>query len=127
MLLDFAPRKSALNRFSSTPRAITHIGRCATNGSNTFPSDIVIFVPPCKKLHLLQGGSKLLQNINSLEGLASKASAVIPDALGPVCICSLIGINSIKLASVATDVMGVSGRAILRALLAGVANPEELA
>jgi transposase len=31
----------------------------------------------------------------------------------------------IKLASVATDVMGVSGRAILRALLAGVVSPEE--
>ena len=31
---------------------------------------------------------------------------------------------NIKLASVATDVMGVSGRAILRALLAGVVNPE---
>jgi hypothetical protein len=30
-----------------------------------------------------------------------------------------------KLASVATDVMGVSGRAILRALLAGVVHPEE--
>jgi transposase len=29
-----------------------------------------------------------------------------------------------KLASVATDVMGVSGRAILRALLAGVVRPE---
>src|SRR5712691_4221969 len=60
---------SALNRFSSTPRAITQIGLCATNGSNTFPSEIAIFVPPCKKLHLLQGGSKLLQNINTLEGL----------------------------------------------------------
>ena len=34
---------------------------------------------------------------------------------------------NIKLASVATDVMGVSGRAIVRALLSGVANPEDLA
>jgi transposase len=34
---------------------------------------------------------------------------------------------NIKLASVATDVMGVSGRAILRALLAGVQDPEQLA
>jgi len=25
---------------------------------------------------------------------ASKASAVIPDSIGPVCMCSLIGINS---------------------------------
>ena len=33
----------------------------------------------------------------------------------------------IKLASVATDVMGVSGRAILRALRAGVVSPEALA
>jgi transposase len=32
-----------------------------------------------------------------------------------------------KLASVAPDVMGVSGRAILRALLAGVVSPEALA
>ena len=34
---------------------------------------------------------------------------------------------NIKLASVATDVMGVSGRRILQALLAGVADPEQLA
>jgi transposase len=34
---------------------------------------------------------------------------------------------NIKLASVATDVMGVSGRAILQALLAGERNPEQLA
>jgi transposase len=35
--------------------------------------------------------------------------------------------TNIKLASVATDVMGMSGRAILRALLAGVVSPEALA
>jgi transposase len=34
---------------------------------------------------------------------------------------------NIKLASVATDVMGTSGRAMLEALIAGVTNPEELA
>src|SRR5215831_11897504 len=36
---------SALHRFSNTPRAITQIGRCSINGSNTFPSEITIFVP----------------------------------------------------------------------------------
>ena len=34
---------------------------------------------------------------------------------------------NIKLASVATDIMGLSGRAILSALVAGKANPEEMA
>ena len=34
---------------------------------------------------------------------------------------------NIKLASVATDVMGVSGRAMLRAIIAGDKNPEEMA
>jgi transposase len=34
---------------------------------------------------------------------------------------------NIKLASVATDVLGVSGRAMLRALIAGVTDPEKLA
>jgi hypothetical protein len=34
---------------------------------------------------------------------------------------------NVKVASVATDVLGVSGRAILRALLAGVVPPEEFA
>ncbi|MBW4541928.1 MAG: IS110 family transposase [Myxacorys chilensis ATA2-1-KO14] len=34
---------------------------------------------------------------------------------------------NIKLASVATDIMGMSGRAILSALVAGQANPEEMA
>jgi transposase len=34
---------------------------------------------------------------------------------------------NIKLASVATDVLGTSGRAMLEALIAGVTNPEELA
>src|SRR3989442_9670298 len=61
---------AALNRFSNTPRAITQIGLCVTNGSNTWPSEIAIFVPPCKNPHLLQGGTTLPKNINTLEGLA---------------------------------------------------------
>jgi hypothetical protein len=34
---------------------------------------------------------------------------------------------NIKLASVATDIMGMSGRAILSALVAGQANPKQIA
>ena len=34
---------------------------------------------------------------------------------------------NIKLASVATDIMGVSGRAILKAIIAGDKNPEQMA
>ena len=34
---------------------------------------------------------------------------------------------NIKLASVATDVLGVSGRAMIRALIAGESDPDELA
>ena len=34
---------------------------------------------------------------------------------------------NIKLASVATDVMGVSGRAMLEAIIAGTATPEQMA
>jgi len=34
---------------------------------------------------------------------------------------------NIKLASVATDIMGVSGRAMLKAIIAGDKNPEEMA
>jgi len=39
----------------------------------------------------------------------------------------LLETANIKLASVASDVLGVSGQAILRALIAGTASPEEMA
>src|SRR2546427_12969062 len=65
---------SALNRFSNTPRAITQIGLCSTNGSNTFPSDIAIVVPPCKKLYLLQGGSKLPKTSTPWKGCPIRLS-----------------------------------------------------
>src|SRR5207244_2008025 len=69
---------AALNRFSNTPRAITQIGLCVTNGSNTWPSEIAIFVPPCKNPHLLQGGTTLPKNINTLEGLHLWAQCKVP-------------------------------------------------
>src|SRR5882762_5103708 len=68
---------SALNRFSNTPRAITQIGLCAINGSNTLPSVSAILLPPYKKLYLLQEGIKLPKNVHTLEGLGLWADRLL--------------------------------------------------
>jgi transposase len=72
------------------------------------------FIPPIaiRDLRDLTHYRRQLVNTHSAE--VNRLQKVLEDA-------------NIKLASVATDVMGVSGRAILRALLAGVVSPEELA
>src|SRR4029434_3856205 len=46
--------RSALNRCSNTPRAITQIGRCFANGSKIFPSAIDILAPPSQDLFSLR-------------------------------------------------------------------------
>jgi hypothetical protein len=70
------------------------------------------FIPPVeiRDLRALTRYRRQLVNTHSAE--VHRLQKVLEDA------------NS-KFASVATEVMGVSGRAILRALLAGVVSPEE--
>ena len=69
------------------------------------------FIPPVeiRDLRALTRSRRQLVNTHSAE--VNRLQKVLEDA-------------NIQLASVATDVVGVSGRAILRALLAGVVNPE---
>src|SRR6516164_8672222 len=72
------------------------------------------FIPPIEIRDLRDLTRYRRQLVNTHSAEVNRLQKVLEDA-------------NIKLASVATDVMGVSGRAILRALLAGVVSPEELA
>jgi len=70
------------------------------------------FIPPVEIRDLRDLTRYRRQLVNTHSAEVNRLQQVLEDA-------------NIKLASVATDVMGVSGRAILRALLAGVVSPEE--
>ena len=72
------------------------------------------FIPPVEIRDLRDLTRYRRQLVNTHSAEVNRLQKVLEDA-------------NIKLASVATDVMGVSGRAILRALLAGVVSPEALA
>jgi len=72
------------------------------------------FIPPIEIRDLRDLTRYRRQLVNTHSAEVNRLQKVLEDA-------------NIKLASVATDVMGVSGRAILRALLAGIVSPEELA
>jgi len=72
------------------------------------------FIPPVEMRDLRDLTRYRRQLVNTHSAEVNRLQKVLEDA-------------NIKLASVATDVMGVSGRAILRALLAGVVSPEALA
>jgi transposase len=72
------------------------------------------FIPPIEIRDLRDLTRYRRQLVNTHSAEVNRLQKVLEDA-------------NIKLASVATDVMGVSGRAILRALLAGVVSPEALA
>jgi len=72
------------------------------------------FVPPAPIRELRDLTRQRTQLVAEKASAANRIQKVLEDA------------NS-KLASVATDVLGTSGRAMLEALIAGVTNPEELA
>jgi transposase len=72
------------------------------------------FVPPEPIRELRDLTRQRTQLVAEKASAANRIQKVLEDA-------------NIKLASVATDVLGTSGRAMLEALLAGVTNPEELA
>src|SRR5262249_56248597 len=71
------------------------------------------FIPPIEIRDLRDLTRYRRQLVNTHSAEVNRLQKVLEDA-------------NIKLASVATDVMGVSGRAILRALLAGGGSPEAL-
>ncbi|MBV8078476.1 MAG: IS110 family transposase [Planctomycetaceae bacterium] len=72
------------------------------------------FVPPKPIRELRDLKRQRSQLIAEKAGVANRIQKVLEDA-------------NIKLASVATDVLGVSGRAMIRALIAGQEDPAELA
>jgi transposase len=72
------------------------------------------FVPPQPIRELRDLTRQRTQLIQERSAAANRIQKVLEDA-------------NIKLASVATDVLGVSGRDMLRALIAGEADPEKLA
>jgi transposase len=72
------------------------------------------FIPPIKIRDLRDLTRYRRQLVNTHSDEVNRLQKILEDA-------------NIKLASVATDVMGVSGRLILQALLAGVHDPEALA
>src|SRR5262245_48990754 len=72
------------------------------------------FIPPVEMRDLRDFTRYRRQLVNTHSAEVNRLQKVLEDA-------------NIKWASVATAVMGVSGRAILRALLAGVVSPEALA
>jgi transposase len=72
------------------------------------------FVPPKPIRELRDLTRQRSQLVAEKSGVANRIQKVLEDA-------------NIKLASVATDVLGVSGRAMIRALIAGQESPEALA
>jgi transposase len=72
------------------------------------------FVPPTPQRQLRELTRQRRQLVHSKSSVANRIQKVLEDA-------------NIKLGSVATDVLGVSGRAMLRALTAGEEDPEVLA
>jgi transposase len=72
------------------------------------------FIPPAPIRELRDLTRQRTQLIGERSAAANRIQKVLEDA-------------NIKLASVATDVLGVSGRAMLEALVAGVTDPEQLA
>jgi transposase len=72
------------------------------------------FVPETPQRQLRELTRQRRQLVHSKSSVANRIQKVLEDA-------------NIKLGSVATDVLGVSGRDMLRALIAGEANPEVLA
>jgi transposase len=72
------------------------------------------FIPPVEIRDLRDLTRYRRQLVNTHSAEVNRLQKILEDA-------------NIKLASVATDVMGVSGRTILQALLAGVADPAQLA
>jgi transposase len=72
------------------------------------------FVPPAPIRELRDLTRQRTQLIGERSAAANRIQKVLEDA-------------NVKLASVATDVLGVSGRDMLEALIAGVSDPEQLA
>jgi transposase len=72
------------------------------------------FVPPTPQRELRELTRQRRQLIQTTASVSNRIQKVLEDA-------------NIKLASVATDVLGVSGRAMLEALVAGEQDPEVLA
>jgi transposase len=72
------------------------------------------FIPPLEIRDLRELTRQRSQLVGERASVANRVQKVLEDA-------------NIKLASVATDVLGVSGRAMLRALIAGQEDPAELA
>jgi transposase len=72
------------------------------------------FVPSAPQRELRELTRQRMQLMHQKASVANRIQKILEDA-------------NIKLASVATDVLGMSGRDILRAIIAGQANPEVLA
>ena len=72
------------------------------------------FVPPAPQRELRELTRQRVQLVNEQTSVANRIQKVLEDA-------------NIKLASVASDILGVSGRAMLEALIGGEENSEKLA
>jgi hypothetical protein len=72
------------------------------------------FVPPAPIRELRDRTRQRVQLVQERAAVANRIQKVLEDA-------------NIKLASVASDVLGESGRAMLRALIEGLTDPERLA
>jgi transposase len=72
------------------------------------------FVPPSPQRELRELTRQRAQLVNEQTSVANRIQKVLEDA-------------NIKLASVASDILGVSGRAMLEALIGGEEDPEKLA
>jgi transposase len=72
------------------------------------------FVPPAAQRELRELTRQRTQLMHQKASVANRIQKILEDA-------------NVKLASVATDVLGVSGRAMLQAIIAGEENPEVLA
>jgi len=72
------------------------------------------FVPPAPQRELRELTRQRLQLMHQKASVANRIQKILEDA-------------NVKLASVATDVLGVSGRAMLQAIIAGQENPKVLA
>src|SRR5262249_38892031 len=100
--------KCAISAARPTVRVPPDVGCCpqamgcpTSNATSMMSMNPRLYLCPCMGVppvwHLLRlSRFKLIGPPTPRETEASNAYAVIHDALGPVCICSLIGINSIK-------------------------------
>ena len=102
-----AVEREPVDRFVAVPAVI--LGRQAEHGLLK-----ASFIPPAPIRELRDLTRQRTQLIQERSAAANRIQKVLEDA-------------NIKLASVATDVLGASGRDMLEALIAGHTDPEQLA